>query len=279
MTMNVRSESDSLKTIELEERTEMSRGTTKVYSAVLRYSSGEEIRGLAKLFTSTEAANKEKTILGLLEERQVAGIARVLEVLNPTQEINGGVSLIVESEVEGVPLGYNPKPVLLEEVRSKSSGLFEQLGAVSGDNYLMNNEVGYCGDISSRNVIDTGSRYVIVDWGTRLGWPDSFVTRGYTAPEVLDPKAEELSYVNADTYSLGCLMARVLLGKVVFDGLIEGCRTGGCVKYEQVEGLVDPEARDFFRVVLSMDPLDRVLSEDPTDHYRKLAHLFGTRNY
>jgi hypothetical protein len=100
------------------------------------------------------------------------------------------------------------------------------------------------------------------------------VSPRYIPPEIKN--AGEVFEVNADIYALGCLLVRVLLGRERFRQLFPDGGENSYLRPENIMNLVPAETRDFFKVALAEDPLERVVegASDPMENYRLLKRMF-----
>lgn len=255
----------------------------EVFLADYTFSSQRHLKGVAKVFSPElkESATKEIRILKELQSNGNTESAFLLDVRD-ARELGfdpGGIA-ILETLIEGNPILSQADPMKLEEVQKRSGNLFTQLSQVSRNESLIAEGIGYCGDISSTNVLKTRKwHFSIVDWGTRLGTDDQTerVTRRYVAPEVIAEVAEVLSFVHADTFSLGCVLFRAIVGKQEYAKIVPASETEThFLSFEETRGYVPVSVHAFFRISLAHNPLERSPdnAKTPKEHFRRLKHLF-----
>ena len=262
---------------------------TKLGKATFRgkviFDSGREKTGVLKIYSSKDGGNwdfaacKQMSTLNFLHAKKLSS-GWVMDVDEYVSQGYWGI-MVLREEIKGKTIRQREEPVQLSEARKLSGKLFEQLGAVSNDKALIEMGMGYCGDISPGNVVEGDKGYSIIEWDGQLGqvgMPD--ITAGYVAPEVVsDVEGETVSQVLADTYSLGCVLARVLMGKTEWRKIAPVGDFSSSATFEKVAPNLLPDTHDFFRKVLAMDPLDRMAegADSPGKHYRGLGKMFGVR--
>lgn len=245
------------------------------------YDTGEVKDGVIKIFKDVSRAGKERKILGRMEETNPElPLAKVFDYRMGDQVgFPPEAVVLFETKVEGPRLADEPLPRPLSQVQADGKTLFQELAAVSGDEELVREGVGYCGDISSLNVIRSSGGYSIIDWSGGQG--DSSVIRvspRYIPPEII--RKQDVLDVNADTFSLGSLFARALLGRDNFRAMFpdngEGKET--FLKFDLIKEIVPQSVLGFFKKVLAEDPLERVPEgvTNARDHYLALGRMFGS---
>ncbi|OGC97031.1 hypothetical protein A2634_01070 [Candidatus Amesbacteria bacterium RIFCSPHIGHO2_01_FULL_48_32] len=258
-------------------------GTT--YLAMVEYESGKKVEGICKEYERgqgsgwLEAATKQALVLSALE-MQDNTTGKLLDVVVGVDESDRvDKVMIVRGRIEGMTLRDFVSARPLSEVRRRVGVLFSQLAQVSSDGVLINVGMAYCGDLSARNVIESGRGYEIIEWDGLLGQGGmSDLTAGYVAPEVINTEGA-VAEVQADTYSLGCVLARALIGQERFRSIVPVGDFAKFLTFDKIKNLVPREAHDFFAFTLRKSNRDRVFSgaSNPTVHYQRSKELFMGR--
>lgn len=253
------------------------------FRGTIHYESGEIKQGIFKLYSSKDgegwihATAKQALILQFLEVRGCSS-GRVLDVDWHKESDGSQTVAVIREEVMGKPLKEIEDPMTLTEVRKRAGKLFRQLMAVAADKLLVEAGMGFSGDVSSGNVILAGDGFNLIEWDSQLGQTNMRdVTMGYVAPEVLGEE-KTISEVLADTFSLGCVITRALVGRKSFRQIVPVGKRDKFLEFKDIENLVPVETREFLRITLSHNPEDRVVQsnlDDPVKHYRLLGKLLG----
>ena len=248
----------------------------QTYKARILYDHNEkEITGVCKFYSSGDgngwefAAAKQLLTLGTLDMKGVSS-GSVLDVDYYVAEGKEQI-VILREEISGNTVREEIERVPLFDVRRLSAKLFNQLCVVAVDNSLIDGGMGYCGDLSAGNVVMALDGYTVIDWDSQLGQTAMRdITAKYVAPEVMSRDVETISQVLADTYSLGCLLARALIGQREFR------KIDGFVYFESIIDVTPEETHEFLKKSLAKDPEDRTFRDEvsPCEHYLRLGKLF-----
>jgi len=252
--------------------------TAKVLPVELLLEDGVKITGLGKIYGEDARFNaiKEENILRTLADKNL-GAALVLDVRKLSEFFPQEGTLIVETKVPGETLAEIGHPQPLDEVQAASKLIFDQLATVGSDSKLIEDNQAFCGDISTSNVVESPKGYSIVDWSGMFGLKGGTeLTQGYIAPEIFDENGEGLRFVQADTFSLATLLARVLVGRNTFRELVPRKPESAHLTYEQITELVPPVVHAFFKIALEENPRKRSPegAKNPEEHYKRLKSLF-----
>ena len=253
------------------------------FRGTIHYESGEKKQGIFKLYSSKDgegwvhAAAKQALILQFLEIKGCSS-GRVLDVDWHEENDGSQTVAIIREEVKGKSLREIGDPMALTEVRKRVGKLFRQLMVVASDKLLVEAGMGFSGDVSSGNVILASDGFNLIEWDSQLGQTNMRdVTMGYVAPEILGEE-KTISEVLADTFSLGCVITRALIGRKSFRRIVPVGKRDKFLEFKDIENLVPAEAREFLRITLSHNPEDRVVQsnlDDPVGHYRFLGRMLG----
>lgn len=235
-----------------------------------------ENTGICKFYSNGDGKGWEfaaaKQLLTLLTlEKQETSSGSVLDV-DYYEEKGEERIVILRTEILGKTVREETEAVPLPEVRKLSAKLFDQMCVVSGDRALVGIGMGYCGDLSAGNVVIAPDGYTVIEWDSQLGQAEmSDITRRYVALEVMNENGEIISQVLADTYSLGCLLARALMGQLEFRKIDE------FISFSLIRDMIPEETHEFFEKVLAENPEERTFIDenDPCEHYLRLGRLFG----
>lgn len=260
-------------------------GSTAFKGSVI-YDSGRAIEGICKMYSNQqgngwiEAAAKQAIILNALAMKGVDS-GEILSV-NSQKRRGEEEILIVRNEIIGQSLRDYEPPIILEKVRALYGNVFSQLASVSADMALEELNIEYCGDISPGNLIYDSRKqgFCIIEWDGQFGQTDmEDVTPGYVAPEVIGSDAA-ISHVLADTFSLGCVLARAIMGRKRYRNYAPIDQMSRFVKFDQLRRDLPSETHEFFQMILSNSIEERTPpeAENSYDHYIILGKMFGALN-
>lgn len=250
----------------------------QTYRARVLYDHGErEYLGVCKFYSSGDgkgwefAVAKQLLTLATLEKQEISS-GSVLDI-DYYKEGEKEQIVVLRTEVLGKTVREETEAIPLSNVRKLSAKLFNQMCVVSADSALVSAGMGYCGDLSAGNVVGAPDGYTIIEWDSQFGQTEMRdITRRYVAPEVINENGETMSKVLADTYSLGCLLARALMGQNEFR------KIDRFVSFDLIKDRVSEETYEFFEKVLAKNPEERTFGDetDSCEHYLRLGKLFGT---